>query len=623
MIRRLLLTAAAAGLAAAMVTGPAADAAAGKLARPEQRRAFFGELHLHTGYSFDAFALMGTRTEPDTAYRFGQGLPVEYLGKTVRRSRPLDFMAVTDHAEYLGANMALLKPDAPLLGTEFGRVMRDNPIRIAMGRVADLVTPESSRLLEAAMASAWQNVVANANRHYKPGKFTTFVAYEWTSHGPNKENLHRNVIFRGAAPPKPFTAADSERPEDLWTFIEGLRAKGVESLAIPHNSNGSGGLMFDWNDSDGKPISEAYAQRRALNEPLIEAFQNKGQSETSPLLSPADEFSEFERYEELINMGPSPVNGSFGRQALGRGLVVEGRTGANPFKFGFVSGSDFHNGLSDSAEGAYAGIGLSSTDPKVNLPDLEFARRVLMQDPSAKPDPATLQRDRSKENIAMMPGRLNYSSAGLTGVWAEENTREAIFDALRRKETFATSGPALRIRMFGGWSFAADMMRRSGWTGEAYRTGVPMGGDLPEGRGVPTFLFEAAKDPLSGNLDRIQVIKLWLEGDGYREKVFDVVWSPERHRDPLTGKVPAVKDTVDLKTATWTNDVGAPVLSGFWRDSEFDPRTPAVYYARVLEIPTPRWTTRLAAARGVPLPKGVPATIQERAITSPIWYTPH
>ncbi len=615
---------AAAGLAALV----AANTATSATGAPETRRAFFGELHIHTGYSFDAYALMGSRAEPDNAYRFAKGEAVTYMGHTLRRSRPIDFMAVTDHAEYLGSFKQLNDPQTPFSKSAAGKLMREDPLGAALGALVSALgaDADSRRLMAEAMASAWAEEVETANRHYQPGRFTTFAAYEWTSMLDRKYNLHRNVIFRGAAPAVPFTASDSNRPEDLWAFLEAQRAKGMEGLAIPHNSNASGGLMFDWNNSNGRPIDGAYARRRAFNEPLAEVYQHKGQSETSPLLSPADEFADFERAEELLTFGPSKVDGSFVRQALGRGLVVEGKVGTNPYKLGFVAASDFHNGLSDSAESAYAGAGLSSSDPKVNLPDLEFARAILSQTVGADAGPATAIRgDRSKMDPYRQPAKLNWSGAGLTGVWAETNTREAIYDALRRKETFATSGTMMRLRFFGGWNLPANAQSRSDWVRTAYRTGVPMGGDLPAARGVsaaPGFLFEAARDPEGANLDRVQIIKVWREGSEYREKVFDVAWSAERRRDAKTGRVPAVRNTVDLKSATYSNSVGAAMLKGQWRDPDFDPARPAVYYARVLEIPTPRWPTLLAAARGLPLPVGIAPTLQERAISSPIWYAP-
>jgi hypothetical protein len=638
--RRRLLAAAAAGVAALAGVGlyggslrpghgptpaPALAPAAQAAAAPADRRAYFGELHLHTGYSFDAYALMGARTTPEDAYRFARGLPVTYLGKTVQRPRPLDFTAVTDHAEYIGTFNQTEDPNSEAAKSEIGRAFLAHPLQVYFRFLRDLHgmlgTPGLNA--RAAMASAWKKEIEAANRNYQPGRFTTFVAYEWTSFPQQKFNLHRNVIFKDTPAEAPFSSADSERPEDLWTYLEGLRARGIEALAIPHNANASGGLMFDWKDSDGRPISEAYAQRRALNEPLTEVFQNKGQSETTPELSPNDEFANFEVIDQLLTGGRAEPNGSYVRQALGRGLVVQSKTGADPFKLGFVGGSDFHNGLSNADENAYAGVGLYSTDPKVNLPDQAAARRILapphpMAPPKSVQDLADIEPDKA-------PSTATWTSAGLTGVWAEANTREAIFAALKRRETFATSGTEIRLRFFGGWDVAPNALASATWLSTAYRTATPMGGDLPAAPGrarAPGFIVQAAKDPTSGNLDRIQVIKIWLDGDQYREKVFDVVWSPERKRDPATGRVPAVRDTVDLKTATYVNSVGAATLSGVWRDPEFDPARPAVYYARALEIPTPRWTTLLAVRRGLPLPTHVPATIQERAISSPIWYTP-
>lgn len=593
---------------------------------PADRRVFFGELHLHTGNSFDAYSMMGTRSTPDEAYRFARGEPISYFGQTVQRPRPLDFTAVTDHAEYMGTLNQLDDPTSPLAKSELGKFIREHPLqgflRIFTANATHQNLPELNA--QEAMARAWKAEVDAANKNYQPGKFTTFVAYEWTSMPDQKINLHRNVIFRNTPPPAPFSSADSQRPEDLWSYLERLRAQGIEALAIPHNGNASAGRMYDWNDSDGHPISEAYAQRRAFNEPLTEVFQNKGQSETVPELSPADEFSNFEVMEQLLTGGPSPVNGSYVRQAVGRGLVVQSKVGANPFKFGFVGASDYHSGLSNGDENAYAGQGALSIDPKVNLPSREQAERLLAP-PKHGAAPATLaERAHERADEVLGSGGI-YGSAGLTGVWAEHNTRESIYAALRRKETFATSGPTIRVRFFGGWQVADDALSRADWVKTAYRTATPMGGDLPARSAAakaPGFIVQAAKDPTSGNLDRIQIVKVWLEGGDYREKVFDVVWSPERKRDAATGKLPAVRNTVDLKTATYANSVGAPVLNGVWHDPEFDPAKPAVYYARAIEIPTPRWNTILAVKRGLPLPSHLPSTIQERAVSSPIWYTP-
>ena len=609
--------------------GPAASvgsaARAEALPRLADRQVFFGDLHLHTGYSFDAYAMMGTRITPDEAYRFARGLPIAYLGQTVRRPRPLDFTAVTDHAEFMGALNQLDDPGSPLSKSDLGKFVREHPIAGFLKVFAAGNAHQDLPGLNAgpAMASAWRKEVEAANSNYIPGKFTTFVAYEWTSMPQLKFNLHRNVIFKGPPPEAPFSSNDSIRPEDLWSYLEKLRARGIEALAIPHTANASGGLMFDWNDSNGKPIDEAYAQRRAFNEPLTEVFQNKGQSETVPELSGSDEFSNFEVMEQLLGGGPSPVNGSYVRQALGRGLIIQSRVGANPYKLGLVAATDFHSGLSNSDENAYAGQGALSIDPNANLPSREEAMQLLA--PRPKGQPRTLGEapaEAGKNEDALRSGGI-YGSGGLTGVWAESNTRDSIYAALRRKETFATSGPMIRVRFFGGWDVAGNALADANWVAAAYRADVPMGGDLPvkpAGSRGPGFILQAAKDPTSGNLDRLQVVKIWLDAGNYREKVFDVAWSSDRKPDPRTGKVPPVKNTVDLQTATYSNTVGSPFLSVVWHDPQFDPATPAVYYARAIEIPTPRWNTILAVKRNLPLPKHLPATLQQRALSSPIWY---
>jgi Protein of unknown function (DUF3604) len=581
---------------------------------PTDRQVYFGELHLHTGNSFDAYSFMGARTTPDEAFRYARGEQIPFLGQTVQRSRPLDFAAVTDHAEYIGVINQMGDPQSALARSDLGQRLREHPFDTFMQIARGIDTHEDAPELNAgpAMASAWQDEVQAANGNYRPGSFTTFIAYEWTAM-KDKKNLHRNVIFKDAPAQAPFSASDSERPEDLWIYLDNLRAHGVEALAIPHNANASGGLMFDWNDSDGRPISEDYAQRRALNEPLTEVYQIKGQSETVPELSASDEFSNFEVMERLLTGGESPVNGSYVRQALGRGLVLDSKLGTNPFKLGFVGGSDSHSGLTNSDENGYAGQSGILIDPAKSLPDEETATRILTPPPPQQPG-----------SRFTGLGRLS-GSAGLTGVWAERNDREAIYAALRRKETFATSGTELRLRFFGGWDIGPDTLRRSDWVASAYRSDATMGSDLPAPPAVartPGFIVQAAKDPTSANLDRVQIVKVWLDRGSYRERVFDIVWSSERRRDPKTGKIPAVRNTVDMKTATYDNTVGAAVLSGVWRDPAFDPKTPAVYYARAIEIPTPRWNTILAVKRSLPLPADLPATLQERAVSSPIWYTP-
>jgi hypothetical protein len=431
------------------------------------------------------------------------------------------------------------------------------------------------------------------------------------------------VIFKGDKAPLPFTSGDSPKPEDLWTYLETNRANGVEAIAIPHNGNVSGGLMYDWNNSDGRPIDEAYAQRRALNEPLTEIVQNKGQSETVPELSSSDEFANFEIFDHLLTHPEekSKANGSYIRQAWGRGLVIQQKVGVNPYKMGVVGAADFHNGLSASDESAFAG-GPFGIDPKTALPSREEAKHRL----HLVPTPSLIDEQAEATGAAHMDeDNTIFSSSGLTGVWAERNDRDSIFAALKRKETFATSGTRMRVRVFGGWGFGADAMSKPGWVANAYAVGAPMGADLPArpaAAKAPSFIIQAAKAPDSGNLDRIQVVKVWLEGSDYKEKVFNVALSGGRKADPKTGRAPAVGDTVDLKTGRYTNTIGAPTLQTVWRDPEFEAGKAAVYYVRVLEIPTPRWTTLLAIKRHLPFAQGRAKTIQERAYASPIWYTP-
>jgi hypothetical protein len=601
-----------------------AAAAADSPVAAAERQVFYGELHLHTSYSFDAWGLMGTKIGPEESYKFGRGEPVEYQGRTIRRGWPLDFMAVTDHAENMGLLNELDDPNSPLARSEIGQEILKNPARSFnmlrdaryQGRTIAGLDPQG------ALRSTWARQVAAANAHYQPGKFTTFVAYEWSQMNEGRYNLHRNVIFRGGDAPLPLGSDQASKPEDLWSYLESNRAQGRDAIAIPHNGNGSNGLMYDWVMSDGRPIDQAYAQRRALNEPLNEISQQKGQSETIPAISPGDDFANFEIWDVLITQRDrkSNPNGSYIRQAYGRGLAIADRVGANPYKFGVVGASDFHNGISTSDESAYAGSP-GGIDPRVNLPDGDAAKRQLgiIRMRSLIDDEAARE-----GRPAMFNNPLLGGGAGLTGVWAEQNTRESIFAALKRKETFATSGPRIRLRFFGGWDFRQDLLRRPDWVKTVYARGAPMGGDLPlGGRGAPSFVIQAVKDPDGANLDRVQVVKVWVEGGEHREKVFDVALSGGRWVDPRTGRAPPVGDTVDLATGSYRNTIGAVQLQAVWRDPEFDARRPAVYYVRVLEIPTPRWSTILAARRGLPVPKeGGPPTLQERAWSSPIWYTP-
>ncbi|MFT4047227.1 MAG: DUF3604 domain-containing protein [Solimonas sp.] len=577
-----------------------ADAQPPAAAVPAAKQAYFGDLHLHTSMSFDAFT-MRTDTMPEDSYRYARGDEVLYLGQKVQRKVPLDFLAVTDHSEYLGVIRLAADPNGPFKDTHWpkdfansDKATRSRVIRQIAGSY--YAEPIAEFQNEELRRSNWQLEIDAAEKYYEPGRLTTFVGYEWSS-SPNFANLHRNLIFLGSKyPDLPFSTIDSRLPEDLWRFMDRQREQGVEVIAIPHNSNVSDGLMFDWRDSAGNAISKEYAEQRLRNEPLAEIAQNKGSSETHPLLSPNDEFADFELYENLLGAGKGRVDGSYLRQAIGRGLQIEQRIGVNPFRLGFVGGTDFHSGVSGTEEFNFPGA-LGFVDAIANPQQLFQA--------AAEP-------------------RYVGSAAGLTGVWAEANTREAIFAALQRREVFGTSGGRIRVRLFAGWDFAPALVQQPDWARRAAANGVAMGGDLvPSAKArAPRFAVQALKDPDSGNLDRIQIVKVWLERGTAQEKVFDIVWAGNRRRDARTGRLPAIGNTVDLGSARYSNRIGAAELATVWSDPEFDAAVPAAYYARVLEIPTPRWTTYVAVNNGLPLPDRVPPTIQERAWTSPVFYRP-
>jgi hypothetical protein len=424
-------------------------------------------------------------------------------------------------------------PSSAFSNSDLGKKLRD------LGRGAFLIgermiashDPVAAATLRAAAdaSNGWDVEMQAANANYRPGVFTTFVAYEWTASPGQGIHMHRNVFFNTDHAPAPFTAVDSNNPEDLWKYLDSVRRQGIDVLAIPHNSNLSDGRDFDWNMSNGRPIDEAYAQERALNEPLAEITQTKGSSDTTPELSPEDEFANFDIMDRIYKGETSPnQHGSYVREALGRGLVIQQAVGANPFKLGVVGASDIHNGLTVSDEAGYAG-GVSGLDPRTMLPTGDAARRALGMDQQGGPG---VRPTGQRENDP-----LQFGSGGLTGVWAEANTRNAIFAALKRKETFATSGTRIRIRMFGGWDFSPAMLHQADWVAGAYAHGVPMGADLPAepaAARAPSFVLQAMKDPDGANLDRIQIIKIWLDHGAYKEKVFDVALSGGRHR-PCAG----------------------------------------------------------------------------------------
>jgi hypothetical protein len=584
---------------------PVIDVASAKIEANPLRNAYFGDLHVHTAWSFDAFAF-NVRTTPDDAYRFAKGEAIDHVGGgTVQLVHgPLDFLAVTDHAEYMGLQLGLADPESaiarhPMAGVlvseERGDSRRSMRMLAGWGDEAlsldEFSDPDHLR-------SAWQEVVAAAERHYEPGRFTTLVGFEWTS-AVNLANLHRNVVFRGTDVPElPYSSTESLRPEDLWAYMEAARSNGSDVLAIPHNANKSDGLMFKLVDSDGRPIDAAYAARRMANEPVVEAIQIKGQSEVHPALSPNDEFADFEVREGMIGAPRrlSKPAGSYARQALKDGLLMEERGGFNPYRFGMVGSTDGHNSTSPVEEDNFSGkLGIIDNTAEVRLQG--WAKGLA----------------------------TGYGAAGIAGVWAESNTREAIFDALRRKETFATSGPHISVRFFGGWKFeevdaaGRDMVR----TG--YDHGVPMGGDLPprdDGDGPPTFTVWAIRDPENAPLQRVQIIKGWVEDGEAREMIHDVACSDGGVVDPTTHRCPDNGAEVNLDDCSISEDVGSAQLTAFWVDPDFDAAERAFYYVRVIENPTCRWSTWDALRLGIEPPNTVAATIQERAMTSPIWYSP-
>jgi hypothetical protein len=585
---------------------------------------FFGDTHLHTAFSPDA-GLIGATLTPDDAFRFARGKTViSSTGLPARLGRPLDFLVVSDHSENLGLPTAVANGNQQLLATEFGR------------KISGIMAPgtleskfEGYEFWELASQtgkdplagsdfgrSMWLEATEAAERNNIPGQFTAFIGFEWTS-TPDGNNLHRNVIFRGGKESAdrivPISAYDTEDPERLWDWMEKAeQTAGVRLLAIPHNGNLSNGLMFDdVTYTDRRPIDRAYAERRMRWEPVYEVTQMKGDSEAHPKLSPKDEFADFYTWDKG-SFGPEPktpdmLPREYAREAFKRGLAYQAKLGANPFRFGLIGSTDSHTGLSTAEENNYFG-------------------KIVALEPTADPirfyEPLV---GRFSESAKDKTYAWQTAAAGLAAVWARENTREAIWDALARKEVFATTGTRMRVRVFGGWGFRKSDLDRSDFAKYGYDNGVPMGGDLasaPAG-GKPGLLVRAVRDPEGANLDRVQVVKGWLEADGTtRERVYDVAWSGDR-KPGKDGKVPPVGSTVNVPDASYTNAIGAPFLQAFWTDENFDPAQPAFYYVRVIEIPTPRWTTHDAKVFGVKIPNGAPTDVQERAYTSPMWYAPN
>ena len=588
-------------------------------------RPFFGDTHLHTAFSFDAGAF-GARVGPRDAYRLARGEEIgASSGQPVKLSRPLDFLVVADHSDNMGFFPDLFAGKQELLTNPTGRRWYD---MIKGGKGADAAIeiimafsqgtfPKDLMYFPGTRAykAAWQETIAAAETYNDPGRFTAFIGYEWTSNtGGN--NLHRNVIFRDngdkAAQVEPFTTYapyGSDNPVNLWKWMEAYEQKtGGSVLAIAHNGNLSNGRMFPLVEAFGKPIDAEYAATRARWERLYEVTQTKGTGEAHPFLSPNDEFADFELWDKAnldgsVAKEKDMLQYEYARSGLKLGLKLEEKLGVNPYKFGMVGSSDAHTGLAAMEEENFFG----KTTPQEPGPERLTATFV----------------NNPQTNVKIMDWEVGAS--GYVAVWATENTREALWDAMQRRETYATTGPRMVVRFFGGWDFEARDANSRTPAVTGYTRGVPMGGDLrnaPAGK-VPTFIAAALKDPIGANLDRLQVVKGWLDASGaLNEKVYDVAWSDGRKPDPRSGKVPGVGSTVDVENATWTNTIGDPELIAVWKDPDFNHAQRAFYYLRVIEIPTPRWTAYDANRFGTKAAPGTRMTVTERAYTAPIWYTP-
>jgi hypothetical protein len=593
----------------AATTAPAAAAQKVAPAIPTNplKEAYFGEQHLHTAYSLDAY-IGGARLTPSDAYRFAKGEEVEVSGTKVRLHAPLDWAAVTDHSEYIGEMYSTMVDGAPGHGHEQLNQLRGlktiderekwflefvvTPSRTGESKHPPFFAgPETTR-------SAWKTILAAAEEHYAPGKFSTIPAYEWTT-APKGGNLHRNVFFRDMnVPEAPMSSTDIPREEALWAWLAELDKKGIKAIAIPHNSNASKGMMFAPTDSKGDPITLEYAEMRNRWEPLIEMMQIKGNSEVHRSFWAADEFAGFENADSIQDYSDRKFKKeNFVRWGVTKGLAYEQSLGVNPYHYGFVGGTDSHNGTpANVAEDNFATGSHGAAD-------------------------GTVERRRTSEVGGWIKGK-DLNPGALTGVWAPQNTREAIWDGMKARETFATSGPRVKVRLFGRLGAGEAPADAKSLVETGYAQGVPMGGTLTGGSGAPSFTVWAMKEADGANLDRIQIVKGWVDAKGEpQDRVFDVVWSGDR-KPGKDGKVPAVGNTVDLKTAAYTNTIGSPELIGSWTDKSFDAKQHALYYVRVLVIPTPRWSTYDAVQAGLPLLEGVAATVQERAWSSPIWYKP-
>ena len=621
------------------------------------RDAFFGDLHVHTRYSFDAF-IFGTTASPDDAYRYAKGSSIKHpLGFDMQLDDPLDFYAVTDHAAWLGMIRAYADPTtkpgkldfaSDLHGLNDPENLNTNTFAKRAGLFVNLITGEliepsknpikmlgaylQKDTIYGTMAydrathqSAWRDVAESAERHNKPGEFTTFIAYEFTSSGPGQSNLHRNVIFKDSkAPIQPFSIIDSQNPEDLWNWMDNLRELGVESLAIPHNSNGSNGQMFKLVDWAGNPMDDNYAEQRMRNEPLVEITQVKGTSDTHPLLSPEDKWADF---GIMNNRVASPFyskpSGSYVREAYLRGLSLEAEYKINPYKFGLVGASDTHTGaISDKESDFHSKIGILDGTPELRgaAPVTQSLRQQL-EEAGANVIVDGILDIEGKDYIDT--GYTEWGASGLAAVWAENNTRESIYEAFRRKETFATSGSRIKVRFFGGYNLE-KILEEGDPIKYAYANASSMGSDILQNQNqVPEFMVWAIRDLKRAPLDRVQIIKGWTELSGKpHEKVYDVACSDGRKANIKTGLCKDSRAKVNLSNCKISKNFGADELKVVWKDPDFNPNLKAFYYVRVLENPTCRWSTWDAIKSGEKPRGDLPSTIQERAWTSPIWYVP-
>ena len=592
------------------------------LDRGYPQRVFWGDTHLHTSYSTDA-GMMANRLGPDAAYRFARGEEVvSSLGVRAKLIRPFDFLVVADHAENLGLAPMIAESNPDLLRIPWGKKIHD---LIKQNKPGDAYAlwgesmaagddPLNNKAVERTM---WERVTGYAEQYNQPGVFTAMIGYEWTS-SPGGNNLHRNVIFRDgktrADTVLPLSNYDSSDPEDLWKWMAAYEKKtGGQLLAIAHNGNLSNGLMFDdVTFTSKKPLTKDYALRRSRWEPLYEVTQIKGDGETHPSLSPNDEFADYGTWDKgsfAISKEPDMIPKEYAREALKRGLKYEQKLGANPFKFGMLGSTDSHTSLATTEENNYFGKA-SPGEPMADPARFDSKITGYLPDPKG--------RDITQRHYKTL-------ASGLAAVWATENTRKGLFDAMKRKEVYATTGSRMTLRVFAGWDFKLEDVQRPDFAKTGYERGVPMGGELSKAaKGQsPSFVIRVLRDVDGANLDRVQIVKGWLDKKGeLHEQVYDVMCSDDRSINKKHRCDKAVGNTVNVKKATYTNSIGDALMMTYWKDPDFDAKQRAFYYVRVLEIPTPRWTTYDAAFYGVELPKDVPASQQERAYTSPIWYTP-